>query len=295
MRKPFVVLYRIADVTDGLTAASSAGQSGVERNVSLSFARACSRSAKLMRAWLCARCSIGCSGKWGSSGRKWQNCGMQYKLLTSFSSDATRPSPSKLGWRSLLPRLTCVLIGLSALCWTSWLNRRLVRALGIAIASVALLSLTTSCGSSRKATSSLQLTAYGLQETRDTVREQVMVAVHDTIREITTITVQTNDAGDTLKVVQITDRDRARAREAVRDKEERLVVKTDTVYIEKRDSSLRLSSLGAYGLQEDPSARSGRATVSGKLSAVSKILKWIFWIIIGLIGLIVTAKVCLRR
>ena len=78
--------------------------------------------------------------------------------LTSSSSDATRPSPSKLGWRSLLPRLTCVLIGLSALCWTS-------------------------CASSRKATSSLQLTAYGLHETRDTVREQVMVAVHDTIRE----------------------------------------------------------------------------------------------------------------
>ena len=97
---------------------------------------------------------------------------------------------------SLLPLLTCVLIGLSALCWTSWLNRRLVRALGIAIASVALLSLTTSCGSSRKATSSLQLTAYGLHETRDTVREQVMVAVHDTIREVTTITVQLGDAGD---------------------------------------------------------------------------------------------------
>ena len=40
----------------------------------------------------------------------------------------------------------------------------------------------------------------------------------------------------TVKVVQITDRDRARNREAVRDKEERLVVKTDTVYVEKRDS-----------------------------------------------------------
>ena len=38
--------------------------------------------------------------------------------------------------------------------------------------------------------------AYGLHETRDTVREQVMVAVHDTIREVTTITVQTNNAGD---------------------------------------------------------------------------------------------------
>ena len=49
-----------------------------------------------------------------------------------------------------------------------------------------------------------------------------------------------------VKVVQITDRDRARNREAVRDKEERLVVKTDTVYIEKRDSSLQVK---AYGLQ----------------------------------------------
>ena len=114
-----------------------------------------------------------------------------------------------------------------------------------------------------------------------------MVAVHDTIREVTTITVQTNDAGDTVKVVQITDRDRARNREAVRDKEERLVVRTDTVYIEKRDSSLQVK---AYGLQEDRTP-----TISGKLSAVSKILKWICWIIIGLIGLIVTAKVCHRR
>ena len=112
-----------------------------------------------------------------------------------------------------------------------------------------------------------------------------MVAVHDTIREVTTITVQTNDAGDTVKVVQITDRDRARAREAVRDKEERLVVKTDTVYIEKRDSSLRLSSLGAYGLQED-----GTPTISGKLSAVSKILKWIFALICAVVVLILVIR-----
>ena len=124
-----------------------------------------------------------------------------------------------------------------------------------------------------------------------------MVAVHDTIREVTTITVRTNETGDTVKVVQITDRDRARNREAVRDKEERLVVRTDTVYIEKRDSSLQVLGLAkrqirakAYGLQED-----GTPTISGKLSAVSKILKWIFWIIIGLIGLVVTAKICHRR
>ena len=109
-----------------------------------------------------------------------------------------------------------------------------------------------------------------------------MVAVHDTIREVTTITVQTNDAGDTVKVVQITDRDRARNREAVRDKEERLVVRTDTVYIEKRDSSLQVK---AYGLQED-----GTPTISGKLSAVSKILKWIFALICAVVVLMVVIR-----
>ena len=79
------------------------------------------------------------------------------------------------------------------LCRDSAIRKRAFMAFGLA--SV-LLSLTTSCSVSRKATSSLQLTAYGLQETRDTVWEQVMVAVRDTIREVTTITVQTNETGD---------------------------------------------------------------------------------------------------
>ena len=69
------------------------------------------------------------------------------------------------------------------------------RLLTYALIATAVLCL-TACSVSRKATSSLQLTAYGLHETRDTVREQVMVAVHDTIREVTTITVQTNETGD---------------------------------------------------------------------------------------------------
>ena len=110
-----------------------------------------------------------------------------------------------------------------------------------------------------------------------------MVAVHDTIREITTITFQTNETGDTVKVVQITDRDRARNREAVRDKEERLVVRTDTVYIEKRDSVFVQTNAGL-------------TNPTNKKNTFVSSLKWICWIIIGLIGLIVTAKVCsLRR
>ena len=86
-------------------------------------------------------------------------------------------------------------------------------------------------------------------------------------------------------MVQITDLTRARSRDNVVAQRVKTEVRVDTVYVEKRDSSLRVT---AYGLQED-----GTPTVSGKLSAVSKILKWIFWILIGLTGLIVTIKVCL--
>ena len=114
-----------------------------------------------------------------------------------------------------------------------------------------------------------------------------MVAVHDTLREVTTIIIQQNEAGDTVKQSVVTDRYRGRNAEAAKVHDERLTVQRDTVYIEKRDSSLRVSSLGAYGLRED-----GTPTVSGKLSAVSKVLKWIFWILIGLMGLIITMKVC---
>ena len=122
--------------------------------------------------------------------------------------------------------------------------------------------------------------------------DSVIVEQRDTLREVTTITIDRNDRGDTLKLVQITDLTRARSRDNVVAQKVKTEIVRDTVYIEKRDSSLQVT---AYGLQEDPSARSGQATVSGKLSAVSKILKWIFWILIGLIGLIVTAKVCLRK
>ena len=129
-----------------------------------------------------------------------------------------------------------------------------------------------------------------------------LASVHDTLREVTTIIIQQNEAGDTVKQSVVTDRYRGRNAEAAKVDfplravelnlhDERLTVQRDTVYIEKRDSSLRVSSLGAYGLRED-----GTPTISSKLSAVSKVLKWIFWILIGLIGLIITVKVCsLRR
>lgn len=120
---------------------------------------------------------------------------------------------------------------------------------------------------------------------RDSVREQVVVAVHDTLREVTTITVQLGQAGDTVKVAQVTERDRFRDRAAVRDKEEKLIVRTDTVYIERRDSVL---------IQDSGFKVQGVQGAEKKSNFVSS-LKWICFIILGLIALIITIKVCLRR
>ena len=114
--------------------------------------------------------------------------------------------------------------------------------------------------------------------TRDTVREEVALMVHDTIREVTTITIRQNEAGDTLKVVQVTDRDRLRDRSQLRDKSEKLIVKTDTVYIAVRDSV----SSSKFQVSGD--------SLSHHTSTLSHLLKWIFWIICAIVVLIIVVK-----
>lgn len=110
----------------------------------------------------------------------------------------------------------------------------------------------------------------------------MVVAIHDTLREVTTITVQLGQTGDTVRVAQVTERDRLRDRSAVRDKEEKLVVRVDTVYIERRDSSFVKTTNGG----EDKSTWGGRFRST---------LKWIFALLCVLVVLIITVKVCLRR
>lgn len=73
-------------------------------------------------------------------------------------------------------------------------------------------------------------------ETRDTLRQQMVVMERDTLREVTTITVQTNERGDTLKVVQVTDLTRARNRDTANDRQEKRVERRDTVYVVRSDS-----------------------------------------------------------
>ena len=106
----------------------------------------------------------------------------------------------------------------------------------------------------------------------DSVKEDVVVAVHDTIMEVTTIHVRTNDAGDTVRMTTVTDRDRVTDRSRNDRAMYRSMVKTDTVYVEKRDSVL---------IKNEEKARA---------SPFEKSLKWIFWIIIAMIGLIVVLR-----
>ena len=114
--------------------------------------------------------------------------------------------------------------------------------------------------------------------------DSVIVEQRDTLREVTTITIDRNDKGDTLKVVQITDRYRGRDMSDVRSKKEDVRIVHDTVFIQKTDSVYVSKEIAGPARNE-----------GARASPVVSALKWICFIIIGLIALIITAKVCLRK
>ena len=109
------------------------------------------------------------------------------------------------------------------------------------------------------------------------------VEVHDTLREVTTITVNRNDRGDTLRLVQVTERDRYRYRDRVRDVHQKTVVKTDTVYVAIRDSVSSSKFQGSI------------VQGSNKKNSFVSSLKWIFAILCASIILIIVIKIGLRR
>ena len=128
------------------------------------------------------------------------------------------------------------------------------------------------CGASKSVMrESAQLRIQGLTE--QTARDSVMVELRDTLKEVTTVTVQLNETGDTVKVSTVTDRTRASDRSQLRDKSEKLIVRVDTVYVERRDSVLVKNSNQA------------------RASPLLKNLKWIFWIVVGLIALTMVLKI----
>ena len=165
----------------------------------------------------------------------------------------------------------------------SW--RSLLSRFGIAIASVALLSLTTSCSTSRKATevsSSVLTTDYtNLTDKHDSVT----VIIRDTLREVTTITIRENEQGDTLRVSTVTDRERLTTRDLARATEVKIVERIDTVYIQKDSVSVEDKKIGLSASTDGGPKRSGFLTY----------VKWICALVCAVVVLVIVIKVCLLR
>ena len=149
------------------------------------------------------------------------------------------------------------------------------------VSMIALIGLSvlcvTGCGTVRRTVTSEAMDLRILESTEVTARDSVVVELRDTLVETTMITIDRNEVGDTLKVVQVTDRERVRSMADVRSKKEKVRVVRDTVYVAVRDST----DVRNYGATESQSGG----------TALQRTLKWVFWIVVAVIVLIVVIKV----
>ena len=144
----------------------------------------------------------------------------------------------------------------------------------LAIALTAL--IVSACSTSRETLrTSSALTVERLESVQKV--DSVVVVVRDTIMEMTTITVRENEAGDTLRVSRVTERDRVRDRAHVKSMEVDVRVVRDTVYLERRDSCFVKNA--------------NLKNQTDKMSAVVDSLKWVFWILICVIVFVFVFKV----
>ena len=110
-------------------------------------------------------------------------------------------------------------------------------------------------------------------DVRESERDSVVVTERDTVREVTTVMIQLGAEGDTTFQSVVTDRERLRDRSRSDRATHRSEVRVDTVYVERRDSVLVKNSNQA------------------RASPLLKILKWSFWIVVGLIAITVVLKI----
>ena len=103
------------------------------------------------------------------------------------------------------------------------------------------------------------------------------MVVRDTILETKTITITKNEAGDTTFTSVVTDRLRTKNSDKIAAQTTKKVIKTDTVYVEKRDSV----DVQRYGATE---------AIQNGGTALHRTLKWVFWIVVALIGLVIVVK-----
>lgn len=106
------------------------------------------------------------------------------------------------------------------------------------------------------------------------------------MREVTTVTVVLRQAQepsqpvDTIRVTTVTDRTRVSDRSQLRVESSKIIVEHDTLYVMKRDSVLVEQNTGT-----------GLANAPERKSRLVATLRWIFWILVALIVLILCLKI----
>ena len=128
----------------------------------------------------------------------------------------------------------------------------------------------TGCSTQRRAevreSRDLRTTELRSTEARDSVR----LELRDTVMETKTITITKNSDGDTIMQSIVCERERVRNRDRVRDNHERKMIKTDTVFVERRDS-VQVSEFRG-------------ANCSGRASPVVTAVKWVLGILVALVA-----------
>ena len=141
---------------------------------------------------------------------------------------------------------------------------------------IALGALIVSACCSQRSVSRENIATYSTERAEKNV-DSVAVVERDTIMEVTTIIVDRNETGDTVRVSTVTDRERVRNRDAIAVQRTKTEVQRDTVVVEKRDSVyIKNTNL---------------ANPTNKASPVVSSLKWIFWIIVAVTILMIVVKI----
>lgn len=131
---------------------------------------------------------------------------------------------------------------------------------------------------STKQTVSKKVSSFRVQDSRELeARDSLRLEVRDSVMETKTITITKNEAGDTLRLSVVTERNRIRDRAQERSKEVEVRVVRDTAFIEKRDSVSTTTNI--------------MDRTDGKPTRLQKTLRLVLWIIIAFAGLVVIIKI----
>ena len=115
-----------------------------------------------------------------------------------------------------------------------------------------------------------------------------MVVVFETISEVTTITICENEQGDTLRATTITDRTRASSRDHYHDVKEKVLVKTDTVYIQKESDKQFVAAGPNVEIDKD-------GNVTKHVNRTAQTLKWVFFVLIALLLTVYSLRFIFKR